>query len=569
MQPFPDRLNIPSLNLFFQCFNCLFPILHAIFIVVEIEVKGEIIKVCRQLFDGCFFAVFHCFLLVLFQIFLGNLEIVTSPLDFFTPCDKNRPWTNADKINLLALIKQAQSLLPAYHRQCSVRAGILIFQILFVLFQQNCTPCVCLDSEDAIMLFDLFLTGEVSCRAILKQRINPFTQPMPLPCAFLCQRQNIIFQIPIFVHFRKTDHAIRQTFDLLLCFPHQAIDFFRVFSRNRSRQIVGKFFRCRPVIQLVSKVYNEISLAVVKNGFVPFLVRNQLFSIFHRRHALHTPFCHRRFQFFKKISSGQSNRIHRIFQFFQFLAACPACYIRERVVRSINAKCRANRKCNAFRFCFFGKLVFFLAALFHLVAVMQHGMSNLMDHRLDGLALTHIGTNTDFFVHVAVITFCVALDLSKTNWHRRYLFDCLFQQGIILDTGSQFIHFQRRQRFSVCLGIIENRCYPEPGNHPLHHFDFRLPALIQHRKPGVLVDFLPLFPFLYRGRRDDLDALFTLFHIAVKLIFPGIVPSHQRSIWTLHCDQQRIIEAVIVEFRHCKQVLRIHFRSKNVLYALF
>ena len=33
-----------------------------------------------------------------------------------------------------------------------------------------------------------------------------------------------------------------------------------------------------------------------------------------------------------------------------------------------------------------------------------------MDHRLDGLALTHIGTNTDFFVHVAVITFCVALD---------------------------------------------------------------------------------------------------------------------------------------------------------------
>ena len=179
------------------------------------------------------------------------------------------------------------------------------------------------------MLFDLFLTGEVSCRAILKQRINPFTQTMPLPCAFLCQRQNIIFQIPIFVHFRKTDHAIRQTFDLLLCFPHQAIDFFRVFSRNRSRQIVGKFFRCRPVIQLVSKVYNEISLAVVKNGFLLFLVRNQLFCIFHRRYMLHTPFNHRRFQLFKKISSGQSNRIHRIFQFFQFLAACPACHIRK------------------------------------------------------------------------------------------------------------------------------------------------------------------------------------------------------------------------------------------------
>ena len=329
MQPFPDRLNIPSLNLFFQYFNCLFPILHTVLIVVEIEVEGEIIKVCRQLFNGCFLAVFHCFLLVLFQIFLGNLEIVTSTFNFFTPCDKNRPRADTDKINLLALIKQAQSLLPAYHRQCSVRAGILIFQILFVLFQQNRTPCVSLDSENAIMLFDLFLTGEISCRTILKQRINPFAQPMPLPCAFLCQRQNIIFQIPIFVHFRKTDHAIRQIFDFLFCFPHQAIDFFRVFCHNRSRQIIRQFFRCRPIIQLVSKVHDEISLAVVKNGFLLFLVLNQLFCVFHRCHALHTPFSYCRFQLFKKISSGQSNRIHRIFQFFQFLAACPACHIRK------------------------------------------------------------------------------------------------------------------------------------------------------------------------------------------------------------------------------------------------
>ena len=297
--------------------------------MVKIEVKGKIIKVCRQLFNGCFLAVFHCFLLVLFQIFLGNLEIVTSTLDFFTPCDKNRPRADTDKINLLALIKQPQSLLPTYHRQCGIRAGILIFQILFVLFQQNCTPCVSLDSENAIMLFDFFLTGEISCRAILKQRVNPFAQPMPLPCAFLCQRQNIIFQIPIFVHFRKTDHAIRQTFDFLFRFPHQAVDFFRIFCRNRSGQIVGQFFRCRPIIQLVSKVHDEISLAVVKNGFILFLVRNQLFCVFHRCHALHAPFCYRRFQLFKKISSGQSNRIHRIFQFFQFLAACPACHIRK------------------------------------------------------------------------------------------------------------------------------------------------------------------------------------------------------------------------------------------------
>ena len=140
--------------------------------------------------NRCFSLFSIAFCLSLFQIFLGNLEIVTSPLDFFTPCDKNRPWTNADKINLLALIKQAQSLYPGLSPSVQRPGGHTHLPDLYVLFQQNCTPCVCLDSEDAIMLFDLFLTGKISCRAILKQRVNPFAQPMPLPCAFLCQRQN-------------------------------------------------------------------------------------------------------------------------------------------------------------------------------------------------------------------------------------------------------------------------------------------------------------------------------------------------------------------------------------------
>ena len=177
-----------------------------------------------------------------------------------------------------------------------------------------------------------------------------------------------------------------------------------------------------------------------------------------------------------------------------------------------------------------------------------------MDHRFYGLALAHADLNTDFFVYIAVIAFGISFDFIKSHRHRRYLLDCRRKQRIVFNAGRQFMRSQFRKRFTIGLR---------------HTFHFRLTVFIQHSQTRILVDFLPLFPFLYRGRRDDLDALFPLFHIAVKLIFPGIVPSHQRSIWTLHCDQQRIIEAVIVEFRHCEQVLRIHFRSKNVLYTLF
>ena len=274
---------------------------------------------------------------------------------------------------------------------------------------------------------------------------------MPFPCAFFRQWQHIIFQITVVVHFRKANHPIREIFDFLLRIVHQTVGFFFVILGQCSRQTVHQFFRCSPVIQLESKIHDEVSLLIIENRFSLLLVSNQLFRILHRSHVHCTPFCHRRFQLFQKIGSCQSNRVHRIFQFLHLLAARPACHIWERIVGRINSKCRADRKRNTLGFGFFREPVFFFAALLHRIAVMQHRMCDFVDHRLYGLALAHIGTNTDFFVHVAVITFCVALDLSKTNWHRRYLFDCLFQQGIILDTGSQFIHFQRRNRFAIRL----------------------------------------------------------------------------------------------------------------------
>ena len=337
MQPFPDRLNIPSLNLFFQCFNCLLPILYAVLIVVEIEVKGKIVKVYCQLFNGCFLAVFHCFLLVLFQIFLSNLEGITSALNFLSRRDKNRPRADADKIYLLSLVIQPQSLFTVYYCQLKIRARILVLCIIFPLLQQNRIPCVCLNAENTIVLLDSLLAYIITCRAITEQRINLLTQPMPLPCALFRQRQYIIMQIAIIVHFRKANHPIREIFDFLLCIIHQAVDFFFVILGQCNRQTIHQFFRCSPVIQLKGKIHDEVSLLIIENRFLLLPVCNQLFRILHRGHALCAPFCHCRFQLFQKVGCGQSNRIHRIFQFLHLLAAGPACHIRERIVGRINA----------------------------------------------------------------------------------------------------------------------------------------------------------------------------------------------------------------------------------------
>ena len=279
-----------------------------------------------------------CHVPLLLQICYCNLEGITSALDFLSCRDKNRPRTDADKINLLTLIVQPQSLFTVYYCQLKIRARILVLCIIFPLFQQNRIPCVCLNAENAIVLLDFLLAYIITCRAITEQRINPLTQPMPLSCAFFRQRQHIFFQIAIVVHFGKSNHPIREIFNFLLCIVHQAVDFFLVILGQCSRQTLHQFFRCCPVIQFEGKIHDEISLLIIENRFFLLLIGNQLFRILHRGHALYALFCHRRFQLFQKIGCGQSNRIHRIFQFLHLLAAGPACHIRERIVGRINTQ---------------------------------------------------------------------------------------------------------------------------------------------------------------------------------------------------------------------------------------
>ena len=188
------------------------------------------------------------------------------------------------------------------------------------------------------MLCDLLLAGKLACRSIRKQRIDFLASPMPFQRSFFHQRQHIVLPITIVVHFRKTNHPIREIFDFLLRIVHQAVDFFFVILGQCRRQTVHQFFRCSPVIQFEGEIHDEISLLIIENRYSLLLVGNQLFRILHRGHALYAPFCHRRFQLFQKISSSQSNRIHRIFQFLHLLAAGPACHIRERIVGRINTQ---------------------------------------------------------------------------------------------------------------------------------------------------------------------------------------------------------------------------------------
>lgn len=53
-------------------------------------------------------------------------------------------------------------------------------------------------------------------------------------------------------------------------------------------------------------------------------------------------------------------------------------------------------------------------------------------------------------------------------------------------------------------------------------------------------------------------------NMELKLVFPCVKPCHQCGIRPLHRNQQRIVEAVFMEFCHRAQVRRVHFRWRTV-----
>ena len=169
--------------------------------VVVFRVTGSDLVNTELLFAAIQQHIFlFCHVSLLFQVSYCNLEGITSALDFLSCRDKNRPRADADKINLLTLVIQPQSLFTVYYCQLKIRPRILVLSIIFPLLQQNRIPCVRFNAENAIVLLDLLLAYIIACRAITEQRINPLTQPMPFPCAFFRQRQHIIFSVAIVVH---------------------------------------------------------------------------------------------------------------------------------------------------------------------------------------------------------------------------------------------------------------------------------------------------------------------------------------------------------------------------------
>ena len=63
--------------------------------------------------------------------------------------------------------------------------------------------------------------------------------------------------------------------------------------------------------------------------------------------------------------------------------------------------------------------------------------------------------------------------------------------------------------------------------------------------------------------------MLTLFHMALKLVFPLVESGHQGSVRALHIDEHGVVDGVAVELGHNGQVAHILLALKQLLDTLF
>ena len=144
-----------------------------------------------------------------------------------------------------------------------------------------------------------------------------------------------------------------------------------------------------------------------------------------------------------------------------------------------------------------------------------------------------------------------ALDVLKPDGYRGYLLQCLEKILVVLHAAGQFIHRDRGQRCALGLADIEHGHHLERRNLYRFFLGQRLAVLVQNRL-ALFVQLFHLLLDLVRRRSQNLDAFFAFLYGAVERVFPLVEARHQLP--ALHGDQQGVVEAVIVEFRHRGEV---------------
>ena len=264
-------------------------------------------------------------------------------------------------------------------------------------------------------------------------------------------------------------------------------------------------------------------------------------------------------------------------QLRQLLTLAPVGDIAEAVLAGLDTVILANRVGNALGLHLLGVAVFLLGRLLvtgpgrfllGLGVVVEFTVGDLMDGSGNGLHLAHACPDGDALLVRREKSIHVGGHRLHRKRHRRGPAQRLHESLVVLDVPGQGGR-QLRQGFAVRLAYIEHLHRAEHGDLNFPFLHDRLALCVQDGGLGVRVQLLFLNLFLeWRGRNDG-NAVFAALHMTLKLIFPLVVPGHQRGVRLLHIDEHGVVDGVAVEPGHHGQVAHILFALEQFLDTLF
>ena len=147
-----------------------------------------------------------------------------------------------------------------------------------------------------------------------------------------------------------------------------------------------------------------------------------------------------------------------------------------------------------------------------------------------------------------IVAVCCPLDLLKAHRHGRGLFQCGEKILVLFHVPGQLICANGGKLPPLGLRYVKNGDDFIGGDLDFLCFRDGLPVAPDHRFSRLRVFLLYLLPDFVRRRGKDTDALFPAHYVPSKVIFPCVKSGDKGSVGLLHGDQQRIVEAVIMEF---------------------
>ena len=196
-------------------------------------------------------------------------------------------------------------------------------------------------------------------------------------------------------------------------------------------------------------------------------------------------------------------------------------------------------------------------------------MSNLVNGGFDRLDFAHALLNGNAAFNRREESLCTARNILKGNWDGRLLLERIEERLVVFDGAFQLIDDDVRKLLAVRLGNIKDAYHLEGGTQNLNRFRDSLSVCADHRLLRQRVNLLALFLRLVRRGCKNLDALFALHDLTVKVALPRGITGNIGCLRLLHRNEQRVVEGIVVELGHRAEIFLEPLGFKKLLDALF